>query len=219
MAVSRSFRKWSVILGPREVDLKFEMCLTEGGGEILNMELPLFKYHPDPISTGSIKPNNIQCVCCGNYRVYVYVGPVYARAELNESICPWCIADGSAHEKFRAEFNDKASVGGYSYFTRKSVSQDVKEEIAYRTPGFNGWQQERWLVHCNDGCEFLGPAGKREIEAFDSKELLESLRTDVEMDEEEFKNYLNQLDRDSSPTAYIFRCLHCGKYMGYSDFD
>jgi len=38
------------------------------------------------------------------------------------------------------------------------------------------------------------------------------------MDEEEFKRYFEALDKESEPTAYIFRCLHCGVYLGFSDF-
>jgi len=26
----------------------------------------------------------------------------------------------------------------------------VVEEVAYRTPGFSGWQQERWWTHCRE---------------------------------------------------------------------
>jgi uncharacterized protein CbrC (UPF0167 family) len=182
------------------------------------MSLPVFKYHPDPISTGSIQAREVQCVCCEETREYVYVGPVYCRTNLDEAICPWCISSRLAYEKYEAEFTDIASIGGYDDFLHKTVSKEVKEEIAYRTPGFCGWQQERWLAHCNDACAFLGPAGKKEVEKYNSQELLESLRADIYMNEEDFHNYLNSLDKEYGPTAYIFQCLHCGKYMGYSDF-
>ena len=33
----------------------------------------------------------------------------------------------------------------------------------------------------------------------------------------EREEYLDVLDADGSPTAYLFRCLHCGKIGGYSD--
>lgn len=101
---------------------------------------------------------------------------------------------------------------------RKTVSREIKEEVAYRTPGFCGWQQEKWLVHCNDACAFLGPAGRQEIEAIGNHALIDSLRKDIQMDEEEFERYFEELDKEAEPTAYIFRCLHCGVYLGYSDF-
>ncbi|MFG1681611.1 CbrC family protein [Nonomuraea sp. NPDC049269] len=47
------------------------------------------------------------------------------------------------------------------------------EIISRRTPGFSGWQQERWLFHCGDGAAFLGPVGASELDAFpDAREML-----------------------------------------------
>ena len=37
--------------------------------------------------------------------------------------------------------------------------------------------------------------------------------------EEQWREYFSALDRESGPTAYIFRCLHCGEYGAYSDVD
>ena len=186
------------------------------------MNLPVFKYHPDPILTGSIQAREVRCICCAEIKGYIYVGPIFIGSdledELDEALCPWCISSGLAHEKYRAEFNDIASIGGYDPLTRNTVSNEIKEAVAYRTPGFYGWQQERWLVHCSDACAFLGPAGKEEVDKYKSQELLDSLRKDMDMNEDEFGDYLNSLDNEYGPTAYIFRCLHCGKYMGYSDF-
>jgi hypothetical protein len=182
------------------------------------MSLPSFKYHPDPIATGSIEASDARCACCGEARGYIYTGPVYADADLDDTICPWCIGSGLAHEKYDAEFTDKAAVGGYDYFLRKNVTQKVKQEVANRTPGFNGWQQEKWLVHCGDACAFLGPAGSREVQTFESQDLLDSLRADIQMNEDEFREYLNSMDKECGPTAYIFKCLHCGQLLGYSDF-
>jgi uncharacterized protein CbrC (UPF0167 family) len=36
------------------------------------------------------------------------------------------------------------------------VPREVLEQIARRTPGFSGWQQEHWLYHCGDGAAFEG---------------------------------------------------------------
>ena len=37
--------------------------------------------------------------------------------------------------------------------------------------------------------------------------------------EGEWENIFQSLDADGSPTAYIFKCIHCGKHGGYIDFD
>jgi uncharacterized protein len=184
------------------------------------MELPSFKYHPDPLATGSIVKRQARCDCCGEVRDFIYDGlPYNEELEGDVTICPWCISDGRAHEKLGLEFNDPGAVGGYDWALRKTVPTEIKEEVAYRTPGFCSWQQEKWLVHCNDACVFLGPSGRQEIEAIGSQELIDSLQEDIQMDEEEFERYFNALDKKRPPTAYVFRCLRCGVYLGFSDFD
>lgn len=180
------------------------------------MQLPNFKYHADPIATGSIVPSDTTCACCGASRGYVYAGPVYAEEELEECICPWCIADNAAHEKFDAEFVDAAGVGGYGEW--EPVSPEVVQEVVFRTPGFNGWQQERWWTHCGDAAIFLAPAGWNELQSY-GPEAVAAIRAEVGvgrygMDTE---TYLKTLNRQHGPTAYVFRCSHCGAFGGYSD--
>jgi uncharacterized protein CbrC (UPF0167 family) len=109
--------------------------------------LPTFRHHPDPVATGSIEASNGTCPCCEQARGFAYVGPVYAEGEV-EGLCPWCIADGSAAERFGAELTE---VDG-------DVPEPVLVELTTRTPGFIGWQQERWLTHCGDGAAYLGKA-------------------------------------------------------------
>src|SRR5690242_9348045 len=120
--------------------------------------LPTFKYHPDPIGTGSVVESTVVCPCCGKARGYTYQGPVFSEHDnLDQCLCPWCIADGSAHEKFDADFTDPDGVGDYGSWD--AVPQSVVQEVACRTPGFTGWQQERWWTHCGDAAAFLGLAG------------------------------------------------------------
>lgn len=69
------------------------------------MELPEFKYHPNPIATGAIKTSDETCECCGRERGDIYTSTLYAEEEI-EFICPWCIADGSAANKFDGLFSD-----------------------------------------------------------------------------------------------------------------
>jgi uncharacterized protein CbrC (UPF0167 family) len=181
------------------------------------MGLPTFKYHPDPVATGSIVSSDSECVCCHQQRGYIYVGPVFAVDELAESICPWCIADGSAHASFDAMFTDDAGVGGYS--RPRAVPVSVVEEIAFRTPGFSGWQQERWLACCGDAAAFVGRAGRADLES-QWPSAIQSIQLDCGVvDGAEWERYFRALDKDGSPTAYVFHCLHCGKYLGYSDCD
>jgi len=179
------------------------------------MELPAFKYHPEPLKTGSISASDAECACCGERRGYVYNGPVYAKGELDSQLCPWCIGDGAAHEKFEADFTDTSGIGSYGAWT--SVAPDIIREVAQRTPGFSGWQQERWWTHCGDAAEFLGQAGAREV--IDAgPALIKRLREDLGWPRGgAFDAYIGSLRKEDGPTAYLFRCRHCGQFGGYSD--
>lgn len=66
-----------------------------------------------------------------------------------ECLCPYCIADGSAAEKFDGEFQDAAGCD-------KVDAPAKTEELTKRTPGCIGWQQEYRLAHCGDYCAFGG---------------------------------------------------------------
>ncbi|RLZ08521.1 CbrC family protein [Acinetobacter sp. 2JN-4] len=178
------------------------------------MKLPIFKYHPDPIATESIIESDEACLCCGQVKGYIYSGPVYAEEELAEAICPWCIADGSAHKKFDAAFTDEAGIGAYGKWG--SVPDLVVEEVAYRTPGFSGWQQERWWTHCGDAAAFVGRAGRKELFAMGEEAVL-AIQNSIGLVGEDWNRFLQALDKDGSPTAYLFKCLKCGELGGYQD--
>ncbi|HEX6533435.1 MAG TPA: CbrC family protein [Gemmatimonadaceae bacterium] len=180
------------------------------------MTLPRFTYHPDPLATGSVVASDAMCTACGRARGYVYAGVPYAREEIEGAICPWCIADGTAASRLGAEFVDAAGIGDYGRWD--AVPAEVVEEVSRRTPGFTGWQQERWWTHCGDAAEYLGRAGRRELEET-WPEAIEAIRLEIGFEGEEWRAYLAALDADSSPTAYVFRCRHCGALGGYSDFD
>ncbi|WP_208533113.1 CbrC family protein, partial [Pseudomonas aeruginosa] len=73
----------------------------------MNPPLPHFRYHPEPLASSSIEASATTCQCCGKARGYVYTGSPYSRHELPPgSLCPWCIADGSAAARYEASFSD-----------------------------------------------------------------------------------------------------------------
>lgn len=181
------------------------------------MSLPTFKYHPDPLATGSVVASDVECACCGQARGHVYAGPVYAEGDYENRICPWCIADGSAHRRLGASFTDEEAVGGYGDWP--AVSEAVVEEVAYRTPGFSGWQQENWWTHCGDAGEYLGRAGKLDLKTR-WPQAIESIRQSAGLEDGTgWAGFFDALDKDGSPTAYVFRCRHCGALGGYQDCD
>jgi uncharacterized protein CbrC (UPF0167 family) len=137
---------------------------------------------------------------------------VYAVEELVESLCPWCVADGSAAKRFDADYTDVLDVPD-------GVSAEVIEQVTKRTPGFSGWQQEHWMFHCEDAAAFLGVVGRRELEPYpDALEMLRHEHAEYGWPEERVEEYIAGLDRDGQPTAYLFKCRHCGRHLAYSDF-
>lgn len=172
--------------------------------------LPEFAYHPDPVGTGSVEPSDVVCASCGRQRGYIYAGPVYAVEELDNCLCPWCIADGSAAQRFDATFTDDHDM---------AVGSDVRATVTTRTPGFNAWQQEHWMFHCGDGAAFIGVVGAKELQAYpDAVEMLRHEHDEYGWPEEQVEQYLSAMDKDGQPTGYLFECRHCGTRLAYSDF-
>jgi uncharacterized protein len=176
------------------------------------MGLPRFRYHPDPLATGSVIASSTQCRCCGEAKGFIYTGPVYAEEELEQVICPWCIANGKAAERFDATFVDSAGIGD----GESTVSPKVEEVISCRTPGFSGWQQERWLVCCDDGAAFLGPMGRAELDNL-GPQAAAAVREECGLEGAQWEAYFQSLHRENGPTAYVFQCLHCRRLLAYSD--
>ncbi|MDR1451030.1 MAG: CbrC family protein [Helicobacteraceae bacterium] len=131
-------------------------------------DLPKFKYHPNPIGTGAFKTDKtVKCDCCGQTTNVYYTEPFYSVDDI-ECLCPFCIANGKAAEKFDGEFQDSASIEEISPNPNEpntlNINKEALEEVTKRTPGYIGWQQEVWLAHCGDLCAFIGYVGWNEIQ-------------------------------------------------------
>jgi uncharacterized protein len=172
--------------------------------------LPQFRYHPDPVRTGSIVASDTECVCCGVSRGYVYAPSPFAEDDLEGQLCPWCIADGAAAATYDAEFNDSHGL------KREGISEDVIDEIIHRTPGYIAWQDPRWLSHCGDACEFHGdlPAEKLpNVSETARAEILADLSTDMT-----WQRILDEYEPGDQPAIYWFKCRHCGMDRYYADY-
>jgi uncharacterized protein CbrC (UPF0167 family) len=176
--------------------------------------LPKFKYFPDPVAAGVIVQSDTECACCGKARGYVYTGTVYADEDYEHCICPWCIAGGSAHAKLGATFFDEDAVGGHG--TWDEVPERVVAEITQRTPEFTSWQSAQWWTHCSDAAQFLGAVGRKELDAF-GPDAVAGIKASSELDGSVWEDAYPDLDKDGSPTAYLFRCSKCGKFGGFWD--
>ncbi len=152
---------------------------------------------------------------CGKATGYVYTGSFYSvEDDLEESLCPWCIANGKAAKKFDGMFADEA-------LFVDEVPAKVIKEVTTRTPGFSSWQQEDWPICCKDATAFIGPVGHSELTAdYDdwTYDVTLYIVNEMKIYNNEALAFLKTLDRDQGPTAYLFRCLHCGQNHAYIDF-
>lgn len=175
------------------------------------MNIPVFRYHPDPLATGSIRQSDVVCVCCEIARGYIYTAAVYAAGSYRDRICPWCIADGSAAEKLKAMFSC------YLSLAEAGVPNAVIEEVTRRTPGFNSWQQENWLTCCGDACEFHGDAPRSELQALQGSTLARTLAS-WNWKEGNWMKFIEHYQPGGNPAVYKFRCRHCGDTAYAVDF-
>ncbi|WP_444946479.1 CbrC family protein [Microbulbifer sp. VTAC004] len=175
------------------------------------MRLPVFKYYPDPIGTGAIEKTNEECECCEKYRGYRATSTIYAIDEV-ETICPWCIFDGSAVAKFDGEFSSSHSL------LSDAIAMDIVKEVCERTPSFISWQQERWLSHCNDACEFHGNAEKSDLEELSGEDLNEFLSSEY-ISTDMWPSVLQSYVKGGGFAVYKFMCRGCGKNRFYTDCD
>jgi len=172
--------------------------------------LPVFKYHPDPIKTGAFQTDEIvTCKCCDKETSVYYTGPFYAVDEI-EYLCPECIKNGKASDKFDGSFQDESSCD--------EVSDNEKlNELCTRTPGYSGWQQEHWPAHCDDFCAFIGYVGWNEIEQLGiATEIEEDISANGEYPISMVKEHLSVSGRLQ---GYLFCCLNCSKHRLHIDCD
>ncbi len=117
--------------------------------------LPQFPYHRDPVASGSVNESDATCECCGKARGLIYSGVTYARGRI-EALCPWCIADGSAADKFDAQFFD-AQFADYVDGKRKPVQlpKQFYRAVFGCTIGFATYNPIDWWVHCGEPAEYV----------------------------------------------------------------
>jgi uncharacterized protein CbrC (UPF0167 family) len=173
--------------------------------------LPNFRYHPDPIATGNVKASDTVCKCCRQARGYVYSGQIYGPDSLRDRLCPWCIADGSAAKKFDAMFSY------YRPLAEAGLPSDIVDEISTRTPGYICWQEETWLLCCDDACEFHGDAPAAELKALRGDALARVL-TELKCREQHWQDLLECYRPGGDPAVYKFICRHCHEVKYGMDF-
>ena len=182
--------------------------LTERTVKTEKMELPKFKYSPNAYELDIFE--NVEGVCsvCNENRQVKYTSSFYS-VEEPEYICPWCIADGQASEKYEGEFNDYEGIEN-----SENIEKELLLQASERTPSYTSWQQEVWLTHCNEPCAFIGYADTKTIEP-----LMEELNDDIENNGYDPDFIKSSLTKDGSLVGYLFQCVKCSQHRLHVDCD
>jgi uncharacterized protein CbrC (UPF0167 family) len=186
-----------------KIDIYIGVCMMRKN---IASELPYFKYFPDPLKEGVIKEEKTLCTVCGNESVYVYVGPLYA-IEGGEGICPWCIKNGKAAEKYDGEFQPEWNCEKVDY-------EEYLDELIHRTPGYFGCQEELWLSHCGDYCAFEGGIDRNKFDELED-ELKEDIERIIAYEDITYEDFKDSIGRYR--WVYLFKCLRCGKHRLTTD--
>ncbi|MBX3376186.1 MAG: CbrC family protein [Phycisphaeraceae bacterium] len=173
--------------------------------------LPHFPLFRDPVKEQSFKESDEECECCGRSRGWIYSRSIYvSQGDGDISICPWCIADGSASAKFDGTFQ---SAGIHPYGKNLLSPEDV-ELVEKRTPGFVTWQDHGWMMCCGIACEYIGEARAEDLRGRWAA-AVPSIFSDDSWSEKEIEELVSRMGTD--PAAYVFECRKCGKLLGFWD--
>ena len=179
------------------------------------MELPKFKYSPNAYELDLFEEKEGICSVCNEKRNLRYRSSFYS-VEKPDYICPWCIANGKAAEKFNGNFNDYCGIEGVSPDPNdppSTIPEEMLLEICHKTPSYISYQQEKWLTHCNEPCKYLGYATSVMIRPF-----LDELIEDIEKVGVPREYITEHLTENSDIGAYLFQCSNCGKHRLHIDF-
>jgi uncharacterized protein CbrC (UPF0167 family) len=173
--------------------------------------LPTFRYYRDPLGDETIVESEAKCAGCERERGFIVDSPAYSATVARDArFCPWCVADGTAADKFNAHFNQ----------VEPGASADATSTVERRTPGFPTWQDLAWPTHCSDVGVYLGTPSGAELRK--NQEAFDALRDDVAQyewgrDEDSMREFIDGLP--GSQVVYLFECPRCGKQLIRWDLD
>lgn len=172
----------------------------------------MFPLFVDPVREGVIGPSEVACGICGLQRGCIYTGPQYGSSD-RMTICPWCIADGSACDRGIA-LND-ATIYPLLPSTPQMTIED-RRMVEGLTPGFTTWQGNRWLMCCGRACVYLGEAESADLRGR-WHGVIPSMFQDSGFGAAEMEEIVDRVMKGGSPCAYVFQCQVCQSLHGYWD--
>jgi uncharacterized protein CbrC (UPF0167 family) len=179
-------------------------------------ELPTFRLFADPVGEGAFVPTDEACELCGKVRGWTCVGASYGGVDEVETLCPWCVADGTAAAR-GYHFDDPTI-----YPVRDGSPQLPPEdaaEVEGRTPEFTTWQGVNWQMCCGRACRYIGEAKAEDLKgrwAGAVEPIFGHMRAEDGWDDARIAEVVEAIGR-GDPAAYVFECVVCGKLHGFWD--
>lgn len=177
-----------------------------------------FKYNPKARENNIIEKRSkwfpIKCECCGN-KVLEYTDGLLNAEKRIGIVCPDCISSGRAAREYNGKFI-------YEY--EKGIVTDPSkiDELEHRTPGYVAYKEPFWLACCEDFCQFIGYVNADELDEMGIfEEVVDECVNKFYIDGKEDLTYewLREQIGGEFVGGYLFKCLHCGRYRLYMDFD
>ena len=185
-----------------------------------DLDLPHFPLHPNVYRLNLFAEQAGVCEVCEQPRHYQYTGVFYSQDEV-DNICPWCVADGSAADKFAGSFNDAMGIEG-TEFGEEDADGEVKvtwtlaeadiTQLCKHTPAYSSWQQGQWLVCCAKPCAFIAYADSAMLAPIWSE-----IEADVLAHGIPVALVREHLRVDGDLAGYLFQCVDCGKHRLHLD--
>jgi len=94
----------------------------------------------------------------------------------------------------------------------KKSTLNFLDEICLKTPSYHSWQQEVWLVHCNEPCQFIAYADSEML-----KPIWDEVKADIEENGYPVELIQDHLSIDGDLTGYLFQCIHCQQHRLHID--
>lgn len=177
--------------------------------------LPHFTYSPNAYDLDLFEKTEGRCSVCEEERSLKYKSSFYS-IDKPDYICPWCIANGKAAEKYNGSFNDYLGIEGVSPDPNDpppNIPEELLLAITDKTPSYLSCQQEQWLTHCQQPCAFIGYADTETIQP-----LLDELKEDIEQNIGIEPKFIKEnLSKDGHLIGYLFRCLKCNQHRLHAD--
>lgn len=180
---------------------------------------PTFPLFADPVAEQSFKRSRKKCDCCAKSRGWIYTCSMYGPGDNDHTLCPWCIADGSAARKFKVSFQ-QATIFPIAKGSPK-LSRSDADLVEHRTPGFVTWQDHGWFICCGRACIYIGEASSKDLAGKWASAVPSMFKGPglKEWSEQDKANLVKSIRRRGSPAAYIFKCQVCSKLQGFWDCD